>query len=62
MKIERSSSEIKISQEKYIEKKLETFKMNICRPIGTPLEENCNFQKMIVLRRGVRSILPQQKS
>ena len=37
MKNERSSSELKISQEKkYIEKFLEAFKMNDCRPIGKP--------------------------
>ena len=57
MKIERTSSKIKISQEKYIEKVSETFKMNDCRPIGTPLEKIVNFQKMIVLRRGVRNNL-----
>ena len=45
MKIERSSSEMKISLEKYIEKFLETFKMNDFRPIGTPLEENCKLSK-----------------
>ena len=45
MRIERTSSEIKISQEKYIEKNLETFKMNDCRPIGTPLEENIKLSK-----------------
>ena len=45
MKIERTSAEIKIRQEKYIEKILETFKMNDCRPIGTPLEENCKLSK-----------------
>ena len=45
MKIERISSQIKICQEKYIDKNLETFKMNDCRPIGTPLEENCKLSK-----------------
>ena len=57
MKIERTSLEIKIRQEKYIEKILETFKMNDCRPIGTPLEENCKLSKNDCFRRGVRSNL-----
>ena len=41
MKIEGSSSEIKISQEIYIKKFLETFKVNDCKTINTPLEEKC---------------------
>ena len=45
MKIEKTSSEIKFSQEKYIEKILETFKKNDCGPTGTTLEENCKLSK-----------------
>ena len=36
---------LKNSQEKYIEKILETFKMNDCRPIGTPLEKKYKLSK-----------------
>ena len=61
MKNERTSSEIKIRQEKYIETFLKIFEMKDCRPIGKPLEENFTLSKMIVLRRGVRSNLEWAK-
>ena len=57
IKIERTSSEIKMNQEKYIEKLLETFKMNNCKPIGTPLEENFKLSKNDCHQEGARSHL-----
>ena len=62
MKIERTSSEIKISQEKYIEKILETFKMNDCRPIVTPLEETCKLSKNDCPQEGSEEQLRMSKT
>ena len=62
MKIERTSSEIKIRQEKYIEKILETFKMNDCRPVGTPLEENCKLSKNDCPQEGSEEQLRMSKT
>ena len=62
MKDERTSSEIKISQEKYIEKNLETFKMNDCRPIGTPLEEKCKLSKNDCPQEGSEEQLRMSKT
>ena len=45
MKTERTSSDIKISQVKNIGQILETFKMNNCKPIGTPREEYSKLSK-----------------
>ena len=62
MKIERTLSEIKIRQEKYIEKILETFKMNDCRTIGTPLEENCKLSKKDCPQKGSEEQLRMSKT
>ena len=62
MKIERTSLEIKISQEKYIEKILETFKMNDCRPIGTALEENCKLSENDCPQEGSEEQLRMSKT
>ena len=62
MKIERTSSKKKISQEKYIEKVFETFKLNDCTPIGTPLEENCKFSKNECPQEGSEEQLRMSKT
>ena len=35
--------------------------MNNCKPIGAPLQDNCNPSKTTVLRRGLRSNLEREK-
>ena len=62
MKIERTSSEMKISQENYIEKILEICKMNDCRPIGKALEENCKLSKNDCPQEGKEEQLRMSKT
>ena len=60
IKIERTSSEIKISQEKYKEKNLETFKMNDCKPIDTL--EKCKLSKNDCPQEGSEEQLRMSKT
>ena len=45
MKIDYSGNEIRISQEKYVEKLISRFKMTEAKPITTPLVENEKLTK-----------------
>ena len=62
IKFMRTLQKIKVTQEKCIEKVLETFKMNDCRPIGTPLEENFKISKNDCPQEGSEEQLRMRKT